>query len=197
MISMRGILLILLGLGGFIVFRWYSRRRVVHKLGQKSQARLARIRKASFLFQLAISLSFLLGIYWVLAFLLGWPLSMKGKVLMAISQHHIYTAPTEMPPTIFAWWLVKVGLGLACAGVLFALFGLYRKGVLFGAKNVSYIRFLGYWLMIDWLIDYQMQGTLHDMNLSATPVFVGLMIILVARIMDEGRKIQEEQELTV
>jgi hypothetical protein len=35
------------------------------------------------------------------------------------------------------------------------------------------------------------------MALSTTPVFVGLLIIFVAWIMDEGRKIQEEQALTV
>jgi hypothetical protein len=35
------------------------------------------------------------------------------------------------------------------------------------------------------------------MDLSLTPVFAGLMIIFIAWIMDEGRKIQEEQELTV
>jgi hypothetical protein len=170
---------------------------MVHKVGRTSQARLARIRKASFLFQLAVGMSFLLGTYWVLAFLLGWPFLPEGKVRVVISAHHIYTGATEMPAAIFALWLVKAGLGLGCAGVLYALFGLYRKGILFGAKNVHYIRFLGYWLMIDWLIDYQMQGALHDMNLSVTPVFAGLMIILVAWIMDEGRKIREEQELTV
>jgi hypothetical protein len=35
------------------------------------------------------------------------------------------------------------------------------------------------------------------MDLSLTQAFIGLMIIFVAWIMDEGRKIQEEQELTV
>lgn len=51
--------------------------------------------------------------------------------------------------------------------------------------------------MLDWLVDNQMQGTLHDMDLSTTPVFVGLLVIFIAWIMDEGRKIHEEQELTV
>jgi hypothetical protein len=35
------------------------------------------------------------------------------------------------------------------------------------------------------------------MDLSVGPVLAGLMIIFIAWIMDEGRKIQEEQELTV
>ena len=42
-----------------------------------------------------------------------------------------------------------------------------------------------------------MQSSLRDMDLSTTPVLVGLMILFVAWIMDEGRKLQEEQALTV
>jgi len=38
---------------------------------------------------------------------------------------------------------------------------------------------------------------LRDMDLSTTPIFGGLFIIFFAWIMDEGRKIQEEQTLTV
>jgi hypothetical protein len=195
-ISIYEILLVLLGLGSFVCFRWYSRK-VVYKPNQGRQARLARISKASFLFQLAIGFFFVLGVYWVLAFLFGWPFFGHDKVRVVISQHHIYSTPAEMPPTILSMWLVKTGLGLGCAGVLFALFGLYGQGVLFAAKNVNYIRFLGYWLIIDWVIDDQMQGTLHDVALSTTPVFVGLLVIFIAWIMDEGRKIQEEQALTV
>jgi hypothetical protein len=82
-------------------------------------------------------------------------------------------------------------------GVLLRLFWLYWRGILFSAKNVNCIRLLGYWLVVDWFINYQMQGMLRDMDLSSTPVLVGFLIIFVAWIMDEGRKIQEEQELTV
>ncbi len=46
---------------------------------QDRLARLARIGKASFLFQLAISFSFLLGVYWLLAFLFGWPFFGQDK----------------------------------------------------------------------------------------------------------------------
>jgi hypothetical protein len=132
----------------------------------------------------------------MLAFLFGWPFG-GDKVRVLVSQQHIYRTPSEMPPAIFALFLVKVGLGLCCAGVLMALFRLYGRGILFAARNVNYLRFFGYWIIIDWFIDYQMQGTLHDMAISTTPIFVGLLIIFVAWIMDEGRKIQEEQDLTV
>jgi hypothetical protein len=77
------------------------------------------------------------------------------------------------------------------------LFRLYGNGILFSVKNINYIRFQGYYLILNWVVDYQMQGALLDMALSTTPLFVGFLIIFIAWIMDEGRKIQEEQELTV
>jgi hypothetical protein len=36
------------------------------------------------------------------------------------------------------------------------------------------------------------------LDILLSPCFiVGLLIVIIARVMDEGRKIQEEQELTV
>ena len=93
--------------------------------------------------------------------------------------------------------VVKQGLAYFAAGMLLRLFWLYGKGVIFSAKNVNCLRFLGYYLIIDWFIDYQMQGLQREMDLSTNPIFIGLFIIFFAWIMDEGRKIQEEQELTV
>ena len=159
--------------------------------------RQTRIKTASLIFQGLIWLSLMFGAYWVLAFLFGWPVPISDKLRIVISQHHIYESPGAMPTTILALWMVKAGLGIFCAGVMLRLFRLYGHGILFSAKNVLCIRFLGWWTVIDWVIDYQMQGFLHDMQLSTTPVFVGFLIIFIAWIMDEGRKIQEEQELTV
>jgi hypothetical protein len=156
-----------------------------------------RIRKASQCFQALTWASLIFGAYWFLSFLFGWPAPISDKIRILISQHHIYESPGEMPPTILALWIVKSCLGFFCAGMMLRLFRLYGHGILFSAKNVNCIRFLGWWLIIDWIIDYQMQGLLMDMSLSTTPAIVGLMIIFVAWIMDEGRKIQEEQELTV
>jgi len=102
-----------------------------------------------------------------------------------------------MPGNILALSLVKMGLDWAAIGVLYALFRLYGRGILFSERNVFYIRFQGYYLILRFFVDYQIQGALHDMALSTTPLFIGLLIIFVAWIMDEGRKIQEEQELTV
>jgi hypothetical protein len=162
-----------------------------------SNARLNRIKTASLVFQSFLGFSFLMGVYWTLSFLFGWPFFFHNKVRIAVSASHIYASPTEMPQAIFALWLVKVGLGLGSGVVLFALFQLYGQGIMFSAKNVRYIRLLGWALIVSWVIDYELQSMLHDMASSLTPVLVGLLIIFAAWIMDEGRKIQEEQALTV
>ncbi|MDD5138814.1 MAG: DUF2975 domain-containing protein [Verrucomicrobiales bacterium] len=160
-------------------------------------ARRIRIKNASLIFQALTWLCLVLGIYWFLAFLFGWPSPVHDKLRVVTSQHHIYESPGEMPATILALWIVRTCLAFLCTGVLLRLFRLYGRGILFTAKNVIGIRLPGWWLIIDWLIDYQLQGLAKDMDLSTTPVFIGLLVIFVAWIMDEGRKIQEEQELTV
>jgi hypothetical protein len=196
MISASEIFLVLLGLGSFGVFIWFSRN-LVRKTSHDRKARLARIRKASVLFRWCIGISILIEVYAVLAFLCGWPFFPQVQARVFVSQGHIYNSPADMPVNILALWLVKEGLGWAALVALYALFSLYSRGILFSARNVLYIRFLGYYLLLTFLLDYQIQAAMHDMALSTTPLFVGLLIIFVAWIMDEGRKIQEEQELTV
>ena len=194
--SATEILLLSLGFVGFTVFRVLARSKAV-KAERSGDARLKRIQIASCWIQVLIGISFILGVYWVLAFLYGWPMFSHDKVRVVISQGHIYSSPAEMPPVILAWWSVKMGLALFCNAVLFSLFRHYQKGVIFSATNVRHIHSLAYFLIANWLIDYQLQSTLHDMDLSTTPLFIGLLIIFVAWVMDEGRKIKEEQELTV
>jgi hypothetical protein len=160
-------------------------------------ARLYRIQIVSALFRWLMYVGIIFQFYMLLAFLFGWPPPYRDQLKIVISQHHIYTSPAEMPQEILALWMVKVGLGIFCAVILSCLFRLYEKGILFSAKNTLYLRFLGYYMMIDWAVNYLMQGAERDMQLSTTPVMVGFLIIFIAWIMDEGRKIQEEQELTV
>lgn len=163
---------------------------------KKSNARLNRIKTASRIIRLLNIFFFIVGATMFIEMLLGWTFFFPGRRIV-ISDNHIYRLATEMPSAIFALWLVKNILGLVCMVVFNFLFRLYEQGILFSAKNILYLRFLGYGLIINWAIDYQLQSSLHDMDLSATPVFAGLLIIFIAWIMDEGRKIKEEQELTV
>jgi len=176
---------------GFNGFK--NRKTVINNL-----ARLNRIKKASYIFRALNAIGFLMTIYCVPAFLLGWPPPYPGTTFrIAISDNHIYTSSADMPQAVLALWLVKMGLLMACMAVFDRLFRLYGKGILFSARNINYIRFLGYYLILDWVVDYQMQGELHDLMLITTQLYIGFLIIFIAWIMDEGRKIQEEQELTV
>jgi hypothetical protein len=159
--------------------------------------RLNRIQIASLIFRVLNAIGFLMVVYCVPAFLLGWPPPYPDKLRIVISEQHIYTSLADMPQAVLALWLVKMGLLMACMAVFDRLFRLYGKGILFSARNINYIRFQGYYLILDWVVDYQMQGALHDMALSTTQLYIGFLIIFIAWIMDEGRKIQEEQELTV
>lgn len=161
------------------------------------QDRLARIKKASLVFFTLMCISMIFGVYWILGFIFGWPFFAEDHIRIMISHNHIYSSRSEMPPEIFWLFMVKNLLAFFAGGVMLRLFWLYGKGVLFTAKNVNCLRFLGYYFCIDWFVDYQMQSSLRDMDLSTTPIFVGFFIIFFAWVMDEGRKIQEEQELTV
>jgi hypothetical protein len=159
--------------------------------------RLSRVRNASLVFFILLCLGMILGVYWILGFIFGWPFFAEDHIRMVISHNHIYSSRSEMPTEIFWLMIVKQGLAFFAGGVMLRLFWLYGKGILFTAKNVNCLRFLGYYFIIDWFINYRMQGVLRDLDLSTTPIFVGFFIIFFAWIMDEGRKIQEEQELTV
>jgi len=194
--TLTDILLILCIAFSFYVVLRIARQRAKN-VAQPNAARLQRIQNASWWVQFLMVIFFGLGSYSLLAFFMGWPFFSETKVRMLIAEHHIYTSPADIPDSIFYLWLVKIAWGGFGYWVVFALFGLYRQGILFSAKNVRHIRSLGYYLIVNWAIDYQMQGALRDVQLSTNSLFVGLLIIFVSWIMDEGRKIQEEQELTV
>jgi hypothetical protein len=190
------ILLLFLGLVAFVVFRFLHLRPPAKGL-KPAAARLGRIQTASWWIQVAIGFSVVVAIYALLAFLCGWPFFSEYPARMVVAPGHVYTSPAEMPGSILALALVKTGLDFAAMAVLFVLFNLYWRGILFSARNVLYIRFQGYYLILGFIVDYQIQSRFHDMALSTTSLFVGFLIIFIAWIMDEGRKIQEEQELTV
>jgi magnesium-transporting ATPase (P-type) len=89
----------------------------------------------------------------------------------------------------------------------YKLFGLYEKGIIFAKENVQHISAIGKallcWFLAELLIDY---GTITlsefakgptGINLDLSSLLIGATIFLFARVMDEGRKLREEQELIV
>lgn len=97
---------------------------------------------------------------------------------------------------------------------LWRLFDLYAAGVFFEQENVACFRGIGWALMAQQALALP-EGALQTLALTAlnpaggrmvtlslednnvTLLIVGLMIILIAKVMDQGRKLQEEQRLTV
>ena len=87
----------------------------------------------------------------------------------------------------------------------YRLFSLYSRGVMFGEANVRYIKRLGYWMIAAWVISMPLQLLQYLQNTDTLGFkfsvdgyfFGGVLVLLLAWIMEEGRKLQEEQSLTV
>ncbi|HZM06618.1 MAG TPA: DUF2975 domain-containing protein [Candidatus Saccharimonadales bacterium] len=109
--------------------------------------------------------------------------------------------------------ILKTYEGICCSLLLLAviafyrLLNLYEKGIIFSAENVTQIRRLGQLAVFYGVLSaclpvfespyIQLPLTL-PLNILCSPGFmVGCLTIIIAWVMDEGRKIQQEQELTV
>lgn len=105
-----------------------------------------------------------------------------------------------------------VNLYILCA--LIRLFKLYERGIIFSMNNVRYIRNIGFALIATQITNalYQvLMGFIVTWNnppgqrftsitmdqTNGGIILVALMVILISRIMLEGCKIREEQQLTV
>jgi hypothetical protein len=171
-----------------------------NEIPPKGNARMNRIKIASKILRILIIISTAVPCLFVLAGCwFGWASVCPNGMKIRFSEHQIYTSPFEIPDNVLALALVKFGLYIFCALVLCRLLRLYEQGKYFTAKNVTYIRFLGYYLIIDSFVNFQLDSLSHNevITITFTQPFTGLVIIFIAWIMDEGRKIQEEQELTV
>jgi hypothetical protein len=119
---------------------------------------------------------------------------------------HPYASTADIPAVMYV--LSVLGVAVYLLGVIsfYRLLCLYEKGVIFAATNISEMKKLASYLVGYGLLaivagfvytgGFAFPWGLLEM-LSSPWIVVGGAIYLVAWIMDEGRKIQEEQELTV
>ena len=91
------------------------------------------------------------------------------------------------------------------------LFHFFGRGLILAVNTVRCIRFLGVLCMINGLLVSTLHLLLQDQptrrmeffsfdfgwGLDVGPLLAGATIVLIAWIMDEGRKMREEQELTI
>jgi DUF2975 family protein len=107
-------------------------------------------------------------------------------------------------------------VSVACFGAftLVKLFKLYEKTIIFTTENVKYFRTLGY-TVIFWVIAKMIYITLISAIISfsnppgqrvliaqfelpdMSALIIGAIVVLVSWIMDEGRKLEDEQAQTV
>ena len=170
----------------------------VNEMFQKANPRLTRIQKVS---------GILRTIFLIVAIILC---ASAGFLLIALLSVHgthkvtlLLSAGVEFICAVCAWFSYK-------------LFDLYSHGDLFTPQAVGYIRRIGYLYFLmtagSFLVQIAMAIQHGEIVLGPNPSYVELsdllrrlaftsfpafLIIFVAWIMDEGRKIQEEQTLTV
>ena len=113
-----------------------------------------------------------------------------------------YGSLAEVPALLTVCTALQSALFLLAAIAFYRLLGLYEKGIIFSAENVAEIRRLGKLAIfngvVSGLIKVGLTFPILPMEILFSPWFiVGCLTLIIARIMDEGRKMQEEQELTV
>jgi hypothetical protein len=162
-----------------------------------NSGRLTGIRKASLICVALLAACLPVAAHDFFGFLLGWHRFLSADVCRVVVLQKVFASAKEMPPGLFWLWVVQQGFVFFAGIMLLRLFWLYSKGIIFTQKNTTCIRLQGYCLIIITFVDIEMHPFIQDSSVNVTPIIYGLLIIFIAWIMDEGRKIQEEQELTV
>jgi hypothetical protein len=166
----------------------------------KANARMNRIKKVIKLVRFLVSSAVILLVVFGLAFfadLAGFSIFQTG-VKVSFSPLLTYTAPFSIPAIVLILALLRGGLFLVGVLVLFWLLDLFEAGDFFTAQSVRHIKLLSALVIVDWIFTKILDAMARTgIDLTFSQLVLGLLIFLIAWIMDEGRKIQEEQELTV
>jgi hypothetical protein len=177
-----------------------------NEISLKTNPRLYRIQKISRILKVCVLLYFVKPLCVVLAFKLKsiWSIHLASSMVSIFN--HPYANASDIPAPMMVLFAIGTGIRLLGAISFYRLLNLYEKGLIFSAANVSEMKRLGIYpagygiLAVASTVIYYRQillpWTLLDVVLSPW-VVAGMAIYIVAWIMDEGRKIQEEQELTV
>ncbi|HEY9161161.1 MAG TPA: DUF2975 domain-containing protein [Desulfomonilia bacterium] len=122
--------------------------------------------------------------------------------------------PLSARLTALAASFITSGVAMACVYFLIRLFSLYEKAEIFTEGSVKCLRSLGrliLWLFAAGIVQQPLMSmalTLHNppgqriirLGLSSDDIkilLIGIVVVLIAWVMDEGRVLYEEQQLTV
>lgn len=208
------IALVLLGYGIYVAFRFHQANAAT-----AHQSRLDRIRYVACFFKW-ISCAGFGCVFFVAAIAIFAPdmvgknlnhtgsTSMSGPISISVSGPILIG---DFKP-VYRWlypifWIFLIAFICRGIGFFYRLFGNLEKGVIFGRDNVRCIRGIGLLLVVAPLLGVGFEisklvwavqvPVLIDTANVPSDLFEGFFVIFIAWIMDEGRKIQEEQELTV
>lgn len=165
------------------------------------KTRLNRIQKISRRLKVCVLAYFVVPLAWV-----AWNFKSVHVANGMISIfNHPYASVSDIPVPMYVLGAIGTGIYLLGAVAFYRLLNLYEKGEIFSAANVLEIKRLGTYLASYGVLvataDALYTGGISPFTLldfvSSPWIVAGGAINLVAWIMDEGRKIQEEQELTV
>jgi len=172
-------------------------------------SRLRKIRFVSRTFRVLLTIGVvLMALVASLALLQGCMIALGGKVIagqsmtvhIGFSPNQFFTISSDAPRV--PWLVIMLGtikLGsMACAIIAInRLFKLFERGIFFTVDNVRHVKMLGCCLAVGGVMNATLELMAPQRQIDLNLLAVGALILLVAWIMDEGRKIQEEQELTV
>jgi DUF2975 family protein len=168
-----------------------------NEVSTKTDARLKRIKIVSAVFRI------LLGLYVVAVVLCatscmmsGLPKNPCGPQGLTYFLRHFFIKPSPMPASIVLIEIVRLGLFVCGLFLLNRLFAFFGRGKFFAAENVRCVRWIGLTIVLDAFAVFLEALTNHNVFLGLQWL-IGLFVVLLSWIADEGRKIQEEQELTV
>jgi hypothetical protein len=204
--NVQEIALILLAFGIYIAFRFHE-----CAVKTEAQTRLNRIRYVARFFKwiCCAGFGFMIFVAAIAIFMPAvivkninpsGPLSISGPIWLG-----------EFKPE-YQWlysffWLCLAAFLCWFISFFYRLFSNLEKGIIFGRDNVRYIRDIGLWSVVTPLLGLGFElskfiwATEAPIMIDVSHVFNGFLegffVIFIAWIMDEGRKIQEEQELTV
>ena len=168
-----------------------------NEISQKKNSRITRIQKVS----KCVRFFLLYGILFVwLGFLVAVFFIPKGWATTQLNSPGADVIIKEMnSATGHLWTLSEAILFLFWYRTVLKLFGFFEKGVLFTAETVRCIQILGVIYIAEFLVSFVfcffIPKFLNDWGLGH--LLAGLLIIFIGWLIDEARKIQEEQDLTV
>ncbi|MGO9584951.1 MAG: DUF2975 domain-containing protein [Limisphaerales bacterium] len=168
----------------------------------ETSRRLNRVRTVIWVIKILIGLAVVCVVVFNLIFLsslVGWTdISPRSISWPPFSS---YSSARTIPSPLLILGFIRVGLFFAGALVLSRLLRFFASGSFFTAKNINCIKWLGCLVVSDWVIVKFLQVIGSRALMIGFDDFaklaIGFLVVLIAWIMDEGRKIQEEQELTV